>query len=453
VQSEELELAETPLADDVGQNEIVLDRVVGDLPPLQTLVVRGKLARVRVTDKSDGLPLAADDDPFVSELATLDKAVLADPDHTLLKLRHALANLYDRTTVTVNANVARATHGETVTEVLGSGDAGQPFQRFLLRQPPLTYVSASNSSGAESTLRIHVNDLEWHEVPTLYGRQPSDRVFVTRTSDEGRTTVQFGDGLTGARLPSGQENVRASYRKGIGLDGLVQAEQLSLLMTRPLGVKSVVNPAGATGAADRESLDDARDNAPLAVLTLDRIVSLQDYEDFTRAYAGIAKALATRTWDGRTRGVFLTVAGPGGAAVPADSDLHRHLRAALAVAGDPNIHVRVQSFRDVRFRIKGGFRVHPDFVPDKVKAEVDRALLQDFSFAARSFGQSVALSHVIAVIQAVPGVVMVDVDDLRRTTGAGLVHDRLPASMPSGDLAAELLTLDPVHLDELKVTA
>ena len=52
-----------------------------------------------------------------------------------------------------------------------------------------------------------------------------------------KTTVQFGDGVTGARLPTGQENVRAIYRKGIGLEGLVKAEQLSLLMTRPLGVK------------------------------------------------------------------------------------------------------------------------------------------------------------------------------------------------------------------------
>ncbi len=508
VQSEELELAETPLVDFVGQNEIVLDRVVNDLPPLQTLVVRGKLARVRVTDKSDGLPLVedgktvgsvkrgdmlivlkppvplagqknvkrwhlrdqrgveglvddpneqivpaapADDDRFVSELVTLDKAARADPEHTLLKLRQSLANLYDRTTVTVNANVARASHGETVTEVLGSGDAGQPFQRFMLRQPPLTYVSASNPSGAESTLHIQVNDLEWHEVPALYGLGPHDRVFVTRTSDDRRTTVQFGDGLTGARLPSGQENVRAIYRKGIGLDGLVQAKQLSLLMTRPLGVKSVINPANATGAADRESLDDARVNAPFTVLTLDRIVSLQDYEDFTRAYAGIAKALATRTWDGRTRGVFLTVAGPGGAKVDPGSDLYEHLLEALAKVGDPFVRLCVMSYREATFKVTGRFKVDLDRVPDKVKAAVDAALLEHFSFDARSFGQSVPKSEVIAVIQNVPGVLMVDVDDVVRTTGEGLVRDRLPASMPNGDLAAELLTLAPAHLNELQV--
>jgi len=82
------------------------------------------------------------------------------------------------------------------------------------------------------------------------------------------------------RPATGQENVRASYRKGIGLGGLVKAEQLKLLMSRPLGLKDVTNPIEATGAADPESADEARRNAPLTVLTLDRIVSLRDYEDF-----------------------------------------------------------------------------------------------------------------------------------------------------------------------------
>ena len=71
-------------------------------------------------------------------------------------------------------------------------------------------------------------------------------------------------------------------------------------------------PSPPTGGDDPESLDRARLNAPLTVLTLDRIVSLRDYEDFARAFAGIAKALATWTWDGERQGVFVTVAGVDG---------------------------------------------------------------------------------------------------------------------------------------------
>ena len=86
---------------------------------------------------------------------------------TVLTFAQSLAYTYVRHTVTINANVAQSTHGETVEEVLGSGDASQAFQRFTLRQPPLTYVSASTPSGAQTTLEVRVNDLLWHEVPDL----------------------------------------------------------------------------------------------------------------------------------------------------------------------------------------------------------------------------------------------------------------------------------------------
>ena len=210
--------------------------------------------------------------------------------------------------------MAPATHGETVSEVLGSGNGSQPYQRFTLRQAPLTYVSAETPSGTETTLQVRVNDVLWHEAPTLFGRGPRDRVYTTRAGDDGKVTVLFGDGRTGARLPSGTENVRATYRKGIGKAGNVKAGQLSLLLTRPLGVRAALNPLPAAGGDDPETLDRARRNAPLTVLTLDRIVSLRDYEDFARAFAGIAKALATWTWDGERQGVFVTVAGVDGAA-------------------------------------------------------------------------------------------------------------------------------------------
>ena len=57
----------------------------------------------------------------------------------------------------------------------------------------------------------------------------------------------FGDGTRGARLPSGVNNLRATYRKGLGNDGNVAAEKLTQLITRPLGLKTVSNPLAAAG--------------------------------------------------------------------------------------------------------------------------------------------------------------------------------------------------------------
>ena len=202
-----------------------------------------------------------------------------------------------------------------------SGDAAIAYQQFTLKQPPVTYVGADTPDGSASTLKVYVNEVLWEEVPFFYGHGPTERIYTTRRDDEGRTTIRFGDGITGARLPTGQNNVRAEYRKGTGLGGLVRAGQLSLLMSRPLGLKGVVNPEAAQGAEDPESRDEARTNAPLAVLTLERAVSLQDYEDFARTFSGIAKAQAVWVWDGRKRSIFLTVAGPAGEALAEDGSV------------------------------------------------------------------------------------------------------------------------------------
>ena len=76
--------------------------------------------------------------------------------------------------------------------------------------------SAATPSGAQTTLEVRVNDLLWHEVPTLYGHGPEERIYVTRIDDEGKPTVMFGDGRTGARLPTGQENVKRNTAKASG---------------------------------------------------------------------------------------------------------------------------------------------------------------------------------------------------------------------------------------------
>ena len=298
-QSEELVPAELPITAPVAGTTILLGTLYGELEAGRHIAVTGENADLE-------------------GVAASEIAQIADVSHdfaggrTTITLTSELTYRYRRATAVINANVVLSTHGETVSEVLGSGDAAQPYQTFTLRQSPLTYTTADTPGGGASTLEVRVNDLIWTEVATLYGHTPRDRVYVTRVNDDATTTVQFGDGVTGARLPTGRENVTARYRKGIGEEGEVDKGQLSLLMTRPLGVKGVGNPVEASGAADPQEMADAQENAPVTVLTLDRIVSLLDYRDFARAFAGISKAHATWTFNVHTRGVFVTVAGDDG---------------------------------------------------------------------------------------------------------------------------------------------
>lgn len=390
------------------------------------------------------------------DASELGEIASVSTDGRRITLAEPLAWCYDPATVRVNANVVAATHGESVKEVFDGGDARVPFQSLPLKQPPITYVSAATPSGTVSTLRVFVDDVEWHEVPFLYGRGPSEQVFITRGDGDGRAWIQFGDGLTGARLPTGARNVRAEYRRGLGAPGNLDAGQINLLLSRPLGLQEASNPLPSSDGKDSEAVDDARANAPLTVLTLDRVVSLQDYEDFARAFAGVAKAAATWTWFGQSRGVFITVAGADGGVVSLEG--RQTLKDSLAEWGDPYIPVAVENHVAATFFVGVRVKVDPDRQADIVLANVEAALRETFSFERRALGQDAGCSEVAAAAQAVAGVVAVQVTSLHRSddsdAGAGLVAP-LPAGAPlpgeRGSVqAAELLTLDPAPFELLE---
>ncbi len=258
--------------------------------------------------------------------------------------------------------------------------------------------------------KVFVNSVQWHEANTLAGLGPKDRKFITKTNDADKTTVIFGNGENGARLPTGLANVTSVYRNGIGKPGNVKAEQISLLQTRPLGVKTVINPLPASGGADKENRDQARENAPLAVMSLDRLVSVQDYADFARTFAGVGKAAARKLSDSRRQLVHVTIAGADDIPIDETSDLYRNLLLALRKFGDADLPVQLQVRELVVLVLSANVRIAPDYQWDAVAPNVRATLLDAFGFQKRALGQPALLSEVISAMQKIEGVQYVDVD-------------------------------------------
>ena len=424
-----LELAEAPIEKRICgglDDPIELDGFYEGLASGRWVIVSGERdIREPRNDDGTGAEGTSEEDSEItsgvrfSELAMV-AAVTQDIDgslygsgektHTFIQLAEALQYCFKRNTVTIYGNVVKATHGETRREVLGSGDGAKAMQAFALKQKPLTYTAAASPSGVASTLAVRVNKVLWHESDTLSGLAPTDRRFVTQTDDEDQTTMIFGNGRQGARLPTGTENVAAEYRTGIGRPGNVKAEQISLLADRPLGVKEVINPLRASGGANRENRDQARKHAPLAVKALDRLVSVRDYADFARTFTGIGKAHAVELSTGRKPLVHVTIAGADDIPIDETSDLFINLERALRTLGDPFQPVQVAVRELLLIVISANVRIHPDYLWEDVAARLRAALLAAFGFEARDLGQHVFLSEVYAVMQAVRGVVYVDID-------------------------------------------
>lgn len=398
-QAEQLTPAEEPIFDVVTGKQIEVAGTVTDLAPGQPLIVSGKLSA------SDPLPTAA--------VVFVEQVIPGAGFTTIVLQEQGLgAAQYIRSETTLYANVVAATHGETTTEALGSGDGSRPHQRFKLKKAPLTYVSAKTPSGAATTLMVRVNGVAWAERPSLYAAEPNDANYVVRIADDGTATVRFGDGKQGARLPTGQENVTATYRVGIGQVGEVGAGALSLLKTRPLGVRGVTNPVAASGAEDPETLESARTNAPQTVLTLDRIVSLQDFTDFANAFAGVGKAQAAAIQQGERLLIHLTIADASGDPVASSDALFLNLRDAIDAARDPAAVVELASFTPLTFRLKATVQYDSRYLEADVRAALEDALHTAFAFSAREFGQPVTAAEIMEVMHSVASVIAVDLDEL-----------------------------------------
>ncbi|HEY2190111.1 MAG TPA: putative baseplate assembly protein [Caldimonas sp.] len=406
VQSDPLTLAEEPITTPVNTRDITLDGLYDGLTSGRWVVLSGERADI---DDVTGVKFA--ELQMISGLThSYDATLPGDQVHTTVNLATALAYAYKRETLVIYGNVVKATNGETRNEVLGNGEGAQALQSFTLKQPPLTFVAAPTAAGAQSTLTVRVNDVQWHESDSLAALGPKDRAFITLTDDTGVTSLNFGDGEHGARLPTGVLNVKSVYRNGIGQPGNVKAGQITLLQTKPLGVKAVINPLRASGGADKETRDLARENAPLSVLALDRLVSVSDYTAFTRRFAGIAKALALQLSDGQRQLVYLTIAGVDDIPIDTTSDLYVNLLAALRQAGNPDLPLRVDT-RDLKALVlSANIKLLPDYEWEAVVGAVRAQLLDAFGFDRRALGQPALLCEVIAAIQAARGVAYVDVD-------------------------------------------
>ena len=382
--------------------------------------------KIAAADTATGRILMIADDSGQAEQVTVTNAFAYSAKlleaGIVIEFTPPLANSYSGDTAILYGNIVKATHGETVKdETLGSGDGAQASQAFTLKKSPVTFTPDKMADhGAMNSLQIMVNGVRWQEAPNFFERKPDDTIYVTSIDDSSQMTVVFGDGATGARLPSGANNVHARYRKGWGKAGSVKAGKLATLLDAKPGLKSVSNPAQSFGWADPETLAKARQNAPTTVMTFDRAVSLEDFELLARSYPGVGKVHASWVWNDEQQVIQLTCAGSDGVSIlPVRSNLLAYLDARR----DPNRQIDIDDFTPV------GIQMHASIVPDpaydpndvlsRAQAAIGTGQLSDesygfFAFERLDLDEDIHLSEVYAALQAVPGVVAVYIDLLQR---------------------------------------
>lgn len=369
-------------------------------------------------------------------------------DAWLVAFQEPLDSTVERATAWFRGNLVLATHGRSCVETLGHGVGRQKWPEFSLSHHPLTYLApATHPRGIANTLAVSVEGVLWQAVDDFYGKGPEDAIYTVRHGDDGIARIRFGDGVTGRRLPTGVNNLKAVYRADLGAAGNLAPESIRMLMTRPLGLKEVHQPLPASGGEDPEIRDDARLNAPLPIKALDRLVSLSDHADLARAYAGIAKA--ARAWgrSGIQQGILLTIAGVDGAEVVDDSDLGMKFRESIELYRDPTVPFEIINHEPLPFFIAAKLHYDQRHDPEALRATASNRLVERFSFASMQLGEAVTASSIISLLQDIPGIIGVDLDHLHLSSAAASRQSHLSARSGHIDrhgtrFPAQLLTLD-----------
>jgi hypothetical protein len=143
---------------------------------------------------------------------------------------------------------------------------------------------------------------EWTKVSHIMDYGPSDTVFEVNVSSTNQINVVFGDGISG-EIPPPEATIKAQYLAGGGLIGNVESDTLTTwgkineTDENSIAIRNiaVTNQLAATGGGDPESNDSIRYNAPRALRTLNRAVTLRDFEDLSLSVERVAKAHAVAT--------------------------------------------------------------------------------------------------------------------------------------------------------------
>lgn len=311
--------------------------------------------------------------------------------------------------VTANSTAGvSATQGYTVVDEAVGISNGTPNQLLKLFNPGV--ISGS--------IHVVVNGATYNYVSSMLDYGTTDYIFSTALDSYGNTYIIFGDGING-KVPTNTATIYATYRVGVGAGGNVTAGTLKSIINGSFAGITVTNLAAATGGSDAESTDTIRLNAPRALRTLTRAVSLKDYAYLALQVKDVAKAVA----DGSTySSVVLYISVNGGNDLTLGAPSAFFNATATTVSNyfmdkiAPNTSLTILPPTYVPVDINMTVHVLPQYQQATVLAQTSSALVEVFSIANSFFADIIPVQYVMNAVSSVPGVDYVTVELLRKNS-------------------------------------
>jgi hypothetical protein len=297
-----------------------------------------------------------------------------------------------------------AVQGEQVTETIGTAD-GSANQYFALTN--LGVITGG-------TISIVVGSLAYTKVQYIIDYAADDPVFSTFTDGAGITYILFGDGNSG-RIPPNGSSISAtySYSNTAGSLGNVAAGAIENVYDETNGVNltsvTVTNTDAFSGGADAESTDSIRVNAPAALRTLSRAVSLDDYGQLALQVSGVSKAIAIGT---SFNVIVLYIAASGASA--STQTFKTTVSDYFVNKIPPATTLQVLDFTPAYPYLDVTIAVLPQYSASNVGAAVQSAIYSLFAFDNVTFNDVISQGDVQSTVKSIDGVNSVTINDYEK---------------------------------------
>jgi len=274
---------------------------------------------------------------------------------------------------------------------LGVSD-GNPNQLFRIGNTPVI----------QSSLAVTVANRPYTIVQHLVDYDATDEVCSLITDGAGYTYIVFGNGVSGKIPPIGS-SVYATYRYGGGKLGNLGSGSITTIVTDGFYGVEVTQELETSGGADAESTDSIRLNAPAALRTVNRAVSLLDYAQLAVQITGVAKAIAAA--DVFTS-VNLYVACFDGASLSSQTGLEQTIKDYFVDKIPPNTTLNVSDYTPIYPVVHVEVTVRAGYDSTEVKEQVKAALFDLFAFDNVTFNDTITQEDIYtaAGTYSIPGV-------------------------------------------------
>lgn len=230
----------------------------------------------------------------------------------------------------------------------------------------------------------------------------TSRGYMLDVDEHGHTWAVFGDGEY-HRRPSAGSQIRASRLRGGGAHGNVGAGSITEIIDKASvpNLDAASNPAPMSGGSAAESIEHAREFAPLVFRSRDRAVTLRDHVVLARQVPGVAKVVArTVAWNR----VDLHIAPAGPALTAMSPELRSDLIGWFEDRRMIGTAVRFHDADPVEIEVAVEILVEPHAEPAATRQLVERTIAGLYSFEHVGFAQTLYISKIYEAVEAIDSV-------------------------------------------------